>query len=439
MRGNRRGVSLGTVLTIILTLSVIAGCVFVFTRIQGSQPDARMSAQKVIGLVGDALNGATPVPVPQSTVRTVTVTLAPAPAVTAAPGGPTAAPAPTADQNARRSFTLTAGGLIAFESDISDSVYDKSARTFSFGPILSLLRPRVDGDLTLSLLPQTVNTADQKYGDTLAPASALEGIRGAGFEQVLLNSSHALDQGIQGVNQTAEALAQTGLTGTGFTAGSAQQHRMIQLNGVHIALLTYAEALTAKGKIARESQPEVMRLYSRQQAEEDIAAFKAQGADFVIVSLYWSKADATGVTSAMRNTAYALAEAGADLILGYHPSRVLPLETTSVPDENGIQRQCLIAYSMGTLLSESREGYDISGLLLHLKITCENGLALFETIDYSPTYIWRYSANGKTHYRVVCSSENPPEGMDARQKEVMARALNRIQNAMKDGPAEQRK
>ncbi|NLD82786.1 MAG: hypothetical protein GX637_01350, partial [Clostridiales bacterium] len=116
MRGNRRGVSLGTVLTIILTLSVIAGCVFVFTRIQGSQPDARMSAQKVIGLVGDALNGATPVPVPQSTVRTVTVTLAPAPAATAAPGGPTAAPAPTADQNARRSFTLTAGGLIAFES-----------------------------------------------------------------------------------------------------------------------------------------------------------------------------------------------------------------------------------------------------------------------------------------------------------------------------------
>ncbi len=428
--------SLGTVLTIILTAAVIAGCVFVFARILGDTPDARMNAQKVIGLVGDALQGTTPVP--QSTVRTVTVTLAPAPAPTLAAVSATAAPSPE-KQDARRSFTLTAGGMIAFESDISDSVYDRQGKSFAFGPVLSSIRPRVDGDLTLAMLPQTVNTQDQKYGDTLAPFSALDAVRGAGFEQVLVNSSHVLDQGIQGVNQTADALAQKGMTGTGVTAGSAAQHRMIQLNGVRIALLTYAEALTAKGKIARESQPGVMQLYSQQQAVKDIADFRARGADFVIVCLHWGKRDTASVTSAMRNTAYALTEAGADLILGYHPSRVLPMETVSVPNENGIQRQCLIAYSLGTLLCESREGYDISGLLLHIRITLENGLAHYEGIDYSPTYIWRYSANGKPHYRVVCSAENPPEGMDARQKEVMARALNRILNAMKEGPAEQRK
>lgn len=436
MKGNRRGFSLGTILTLILTASVVAGCAFLLVKIQRGNPGAQMSAQKMLGLVGDALHGGTPAPAPQATVRTVTVTLAPV--ATAVPSPPTATPAPVQKQNARSTFTMTIGGLMAFESEISDSVYDKTAKTFDYGPIFSLLRSKVDGDLAAAMLPQVINTADQKYGDALIPREALEGMKGAGFEYMLLNSSHVLDQGIEGMNQTVAALTGQGFTCLGVTAGAAQQHLLIHLNGARIALLSYTDALTAKGKIARESQPNAIRLFDPVEAARDIAAMKAQGADFVIVSIYWAKADTTSPTTAMKNTAYGLAEAGADLILGYHPSRVLPMETVSVADENGIQRQCLIAYSLGTLLTESREGYDISGMLLNLRVTCENGTVHFEGIEYTPTYIWRRSVKGKMQYQVVCSSDPAPEGMDAKQKDIMARALTRIKNAMKDGPAEMR-
>lgn len=431
MKGSRRGVSAGTVLALALTAAVLLGCVAVFARIQGGNPAAQMSAQKVMGLVGDALQGATPVPEIQSTVPVVTVTLAPAPAATAAPSvRVTRAPG----SGSRRSFSVTVGGLLAFESDISDSVYDKTDRRFDYAPILAGIRARVDGDLTLVSLPQVVNAQDQKYADGLIPSAALDGVRASGFEYLLLNSAHALDQGIEGVNQTAQALAQAGFTGVGVTAGSAQQHRVIHLNGVQIALLTYTESLTAKGRIARESQPEVMTLFSMEQAKKDIAAARQQGAEFVIVSVYWGKEDTSSPTTAMKNTAYALAEAGADLILGCRPSRVLPVETVSVPDDNGVQRLCLIVYSMGTLLGESREGYNISGMLLHLNVSCENGRTEYGDIAYSPTYIWRSSANGKARYRVVCPLDTPEE-MDTKQKDVMDRALRRIQNTMKDGPA----
>ncbi|MBR1584869.1 MAG: CapA family protein [Clostridia bacterium] len=431
MRGKGRGVSVGTIFTLILTAAVVAGCVFVFARIQRGNPKAQMSAQKVIGLVGDALQGQTPVPVPESTVRTVTVTLAPAPAATAAPIEPTAAPA-----RQERGFSLTIGGLLAFESEISDSVYDKSQKTFQYKPILESLRAKMDGDMNLVMMPQVINTADQKYADALAPEAVLEAIRAGGFDDVLLNTSHILDQGIDGVNRTVSALNIQGLSCGGVTAGSARQNRMIQLNGMRIALLGYTDALTAKGKIAWESQPGVMQLFSQDQAARDIADMKKQGADCVIVSLYWAKADTSSVTNAMKNTAYALAEAGADLILGNHPSRVLPMETVSVPDENGIQRQCLIVYSMGTLLTESREGYDISGMLLHVSISCDQrGTVNFDSIEYTPTYIWRRSVNGKMQYRVVCSNDPAPKEMDGKQQEVMARALIRVNNAMRDGPA----
>ena len=74
----RAQLSLGSVLTLCLTALVAVGCVFVFGKIQGQNPEAKMSAERVIDLVGSALHGATPEPLPlDENVRTVTVTLAP--------------------------------------------------------------------------------------------------------------------------------------------------------------------------------------------------------------------------------------------------------------------------------------------------------------------------------------------------------------------------
>lgn len=439
MKKKGRGVSAGTILTLILTAAVVASFAFLFIRLGGDGAEAHLGAQKVFNLVSDTMQDKAQQPAPESTVRTVMVTLAPAPAATPVPGIATAAPAPPVDSSRRRAFTVTVGGLMAFESDVSDSAYSKTEKSFDYKQFFSLLRPKVDGDLTLAMLPQVINTADRKYGDALVPQAAVDGIRASGFEYVALNSSHILDQGAAGAEKTVQALKKASLSCLGVTAGGEQQHRVIQLNGVRIALLAYTESLTAKGKNARESQPNVLQLYSPQQAERDIAAVKSQGAEVVIVSIYWGKADTASATSAMKKTAYALAEAGADLVLGYRPTRILPMETISVPDDNGVQRQCLIVYSMGTLLCESREGYDISGMLLNLRITRENGRTYFEEIGYTPTYIWRQNVKGKMQYRVVCSADPPPQGMDAKQKGIMEKALNRVNKVLKDSPAELRK
>ena len=436
MRGTGPRPSLGTVLTLCLTAAVVVGCVFLFAKFRSGSPEAQMGAQKVISLVGDALHGVTPAPVPQSTVRTVTVTLAPTPEMTPAPAAPAQTP-PAEEQ--RFSFTLTAGGMAGFHSEISDSVYDASSKTFHYQPILSLLDPKVNDDLNLVTLPHVLNISSNKYADVLAPVSVLDAVRAGGFDDVLINTEHILDQDVQGAADTVSALEAQGLTCGGISVGGAKQNRIVLLNGARIAILAYTEALTAKGKTALSGQSGLLTLFSPEAARRDIEEARAQGANCVIVFLYWGKADAVSITSSQRATAQTLAQLGADVILGARPTRVLPVEMLATTGEDGRMRRTLVAYSLGSLLTESREGYDISGALLHLNITCDTqGRVTFDSVEYTPTYIWRQSVNGKMQYRVVCSSDPPPEGMDARQQEIMGRALTRIQNTFMGCPILQR-
>lgn len=447
MKQNRKKISLGTVMTLCLTAAVTVGCIFLFSQMLGENPEARMSAQKAMGMLGGALHGPTPDMLPQTTVRTVTVTLAPTaePQPTAAPqkGGAQLIPtvSVTAEQREEYSFTLTAAGVAGFHSDISDSVYDKTGKTFDYQPILSLIRGRVTADCNLVTLPHLLNTTDLKYADVNAPAAILDGLIAGGFDDVLLNTEHVLDQGVAGAENTARAILEKGLSCGGVNAADARQNRMLYLNGAKIAVLSYADSLTNKGKNTLETQAGqgMLSTFSLSQAQSDIQSAKAQGANCVIVLLHWGREDTASVSTSMRENARALAEMGADVILGSHPSRVLPMELIETAAEDGSRRQCLAAYSLGTLLTESRDGYDISGILLHLDIVCDTaGNVRFRAIEYTPTYIWRQNIDGRMQYRVVCSADAPPAGMDARQAEVMGRALKRIEETLADSPVTKR-
>jgi len=378
-------------------------------------------------------------------VRTVTVTLAPqAAAATPEPYvAPTAAPVmqETAVSVAEHTFTLTVGGLLGFHSDVSDAVYDKNAKSFDYASIFSSLGEHVHADLNLVTLNGVLNTEDQKYSDAYAPVSALDGIKVAGFDGVLLNTKHVLDYGTQGAEKTVSAIGAQGFLPVGVNAGNAYQNQMISLNGGSVALLSYTDVLSAKGKNALETQAgkNMLRRFDEEEAAQDIRNAREQGARCVIVFMYWGKEDATAITSAQRKTANALAKAGADLILGVHPSRVLPMEWIDTLDDSGESRRTLAVYSLGSLLTESRDGYDISGILLHLKITCQpQGGVIFHQVEYTPTYIWRQYEGEQWQYRVVCSAEEAPAGMEQKQQEVMGRALNRIQKTLEDSPAIQR-
>ena len=440
MKSKRPGFSAGTILILCLTAAVAVGCVFMFGKMRSPGSDVHMDAERVLSVVNYMIDDAAPNPLPSSTVSTVKVTLDP---VTLPPATPAPTPTPeiisTPQARSDYSLSLTAGGLMGFESDISDAVYDKAAKSLDYASVVSGLKGQLYADLNLVTLPMVINAADRKYGDTLAPGEAADALQSIGTDVAVLGTEHILNQGAQGAADTVRALTEKGLATVGVTAEGMTQHRLMQLNGEKIAVLSYTEALTAKGKNALTESPALMKPYDADTARQEIMAAKNQGARCVIVCMYWARQDTASVTNAQRNTARALAEMGADVILGARPSRVLPVEILEVTGPDGRRREALAAYSLGTLLTESREGFDISGMLLHVSLRSDSqGMTHFDSVEYTPTYIWRQTVDGKMQYRVVCSADPAPEGMSEQQREVMARALNRIQTAMQGCPVRQR-
>lgn len=438
MRKKHRGFTLGSILTVCLTVAVIAGCLIMFGRIRSASGNTGMDAQRMIGAVHSFMRTASGDTQPEVTVRTVTVTLAPLTPPPATPVPVTAAPVNNPYKSF--SFTLTAGGLFSVQSDISDSVYNKTEKTLDFEPVVESIHTKFYADINLVTLPQTINNADRKYSDTLAPAEAAVALQSMGVDHVALATEHILDQGRKGAEDTVSVLTSRQLGCTGVNTDGASRMQVLQVNGETIAILSYTDMLTSKGKNELAKQNSFFALYDEDMARSDIQSARNQGARCVIVCMYWGRQDAASVTTAQRDTAQKLAEMGADIILGTRPSRVLPMELIYGAGPDGKTHTTFVAYSLGTLLAESREAYDITGILLHLSMRSdEQGMMHFEGIEYTPTYIWKQKVNGRTQFSLVCSTDPPPEAMSTQQKQVMQRALTRIQNALKDCPVIQRK
>ena len=154
------------------------------------------------------------------------------------------------------------------------------------------------------------------------------------------------------------------------------------------------------------------------------------------VFLHWKKGTASEPTAAQRVIAQAAADAGADLLIGIRVGMVLPVEYV-VSQITG--RSMVTAWSMGTLLSENRDDRAaVSGMLLHIAISCDSNGVEISRPEYTPCYCWGQQEEGVFRCRVLQSALPAPADMIDRQKEIMARALKLIQDTMNQGIATQR-
>ena len=418
-RKKLKGISFGTVFMLLITAAVVAGLAYVLPRLQaGATIDTEKlsAALQVEGLPELSLSD-----IPIVSQVTVTSPVDDAPAATAAP---TATPVP------EYSFTATFGGSIKLEDTVRKSAYYSDSSAYDFTEFFPLLKSDLQADLSFVTLENSLYDEVKKYSDTNAPTVAAAMLPNAGINVAAVGFPGIYDQGMAGLESTLGALQSGGtVTAGAYTSvEDASKGVTLNLNGIRVTLLHYTEALTSSGKkkIKSENSGWAVPIIDASVIEGNIAQARSDGAQLIIVSLNW---DATGKATPTENqieVCRRLADAGADIIIGSGTDVVQPV--VWIKRAGGGRTLC--AYSLGTLLSDSRKAQQIAGMLLHVTVTVTGDDVSYSVVTYTPTYIWRYKQDSKYQFRVVPTNVDAPDGMGKDSKAEMTQALETVQQSL---------
>ncbi len=180
------------------------------------------------------------------------------------------------------------------------------------------------------------------------PPILAEAFRAAGFDVASLANNHMFDQLRPGVTETVDAVTKAGLlpVGAGSSQDEAKKPLVIVRAGVRIAFLAWTMALNRNLLDDQKDEPWVMK-WSDDWARKAVSAARSE-ADLVVVVMHWGSEFGLPVNAHEKDAAKVLCAAGADLIIGSGPHVLQPV---SFVKDAASGRRCLVAYSLGNVLS----------------------------------------------------------------------------------------
>jgi poly-gamma-glutamate synthesis protein (capsule biosynthesis protein) len=232
-----------------------------------------------------------------------------------------------------RPVRLAFGGDVHFEGVSGQRL--ATDPTTAVGPLAEVL---TRADLAMVNLESAITTGGVPVPKTYvfrAPPTALTALRSAGVDVATMANNHGLDYGEQGLHDSVRAARTAGFPVVGIGENDTEAYAPYRtvVNGQRIAVLGATQVIddelvadwtAGQGKPGLASAKDVGRL---------LAAVRAArvGADTVVVYLHWGLERASCPTETQRSLVPALAEAGADVIVGSH-AHVLLGSGWSPPD-----------------------------------------------------------------------------------------------------------
>lgn len=239
-----------------------------------------------------------------------------------------------------------------------------------------------------------------------APSTMLDSVRAAGFDFVSTANNHSFDAGVTGVYQTIYHLKQYKLmyVGTFLDKSNREKnrYRMIDINGIKVAFVSYTYGPGDKGKIVNEDKQKYLcNKYTRRIMENDVAMAKKAGAEFVIAYTHWGTEYSHGIDKEQKKQAKEMANAGVDFIAGSHPHVLEPFDY--VKSDKG--KKVPVIYSMGNFISSMDTPEKRDGIVMRLNIEKSKGKVKIKDISYIPCHTC-LSYKGREYTTVPLSDEN---------------------------------
>lgn len=259
------------------------------------------------------------------------------------------------------------------------------------------------------------------------PDSLADSIKNAGFNLLLTSNNHCYDTGLAGLKRTAQVLKQKGIEFTGTKETDTDPYYVIKrVNNINIGIINYTyetKCLTEGRKYLNGNpvSPEASGLINSFNYDK-LDAFYAEigtyikemetkGAEFKVVYLHWGNEYQTYQNTHQKSIAQNLCNMGVDMIIGSHPHVIQPIELITSEDS---QNATICLYSMGNAVSNQRRevmtscttGHTEDGMIFQFVLKKTKAGVTLESLDLTPTWVNKYSVNGKYNYTIY-PIENP--------------------------------
>lgn len=250
-------------------------------------------------------------------------------------------------------------------------------------------------DVAIANFETTVNENETLSGFPRfnSPPEVIEGISRTGFDVMVTANNHCMDTGVEGAENTAALIKKSNMKPVG--SGEENKHILMDVDGIKLGILAYTTSINGLRAPAG-----YVSMAEEEQIKKDLDNLKGK-CDFIIVYMHAGVEYYRGVEEETIRLFRAVADMGADCVLGSHPHVARKSEIY-----NTGSKQVLINYSMGNFLSNQNDKYTDIGTMTKLIIKKQGENTSLEEFEIIPTYRLRFKdTDGKTKRRIILASD----------------------------------
>lgn len=335
------------------------------------------------------------------------------------------------------SVTMAAVGDIMFHMPQINSAFNPQSGTYDFRPNFQHVKKYFEeSDITVGNF-ETV-TAGSKYSYSgyptfNTPEEAIEALAYSGFNILATANNHSLDKGRSGIIGTIDTIDKYGMKNVGTYKEPTDKILIEEINDISIAFLAYTYGCNGlEGLITKEELSYMVNLINEEKIKSDIERARDEGVDIVTVFMHWGHEYQRNPSQEQKDLAHKMFNWGADIILGSHPHVIQKGEVVNV---NGRDRY--VIYSMGNFISNQRREtltnsnrkYTEDGVIVRINLEKNHseGITTIKEIEYIPTWVYRYSLEGRLRYEILPIEEFLSTESNSLSRETMSRLEESLQ------------
>ncbi|NCC68421.1 MAG: CapA family protein, partial [Clostridia bacterium] len=320
-------------------------------------------------------------------------------------------------ENSANASLLFCGDLVCHtglnsEAQKEDGTYDYA---ILFGDSVDMVKA---ADLAVCTLSTTLTNSGDYTGYPLfkSPVDLADSLKRTSFDVINTATAHCMDAGQEGLNFTLDVLDTNGLAHVGTYRSQEERNEndgivVKDVNGITFAILSYTLSTGDSNIDDIDYAANVLYTdYDGARSEIDYVGLSLNmesarklNTDMIIVMCQWGNEYDTAPTQDQKDLTDFFFKEGADIVIGGHTQSVEPMELRIVEDDDGTERTCFVAYSLGNYVSAQDEQF--SNLTAALNIDVQKDLDTGETylrnvsytplimsdlLDYDITGFWRY-------------------------------------------------